>query len=185
MESMIDFYNGQVEGFAEHCRTADIGEPKAADVDRLIDLDPKKISWDRADKGRIAEGERYTFRDDRIFISAYRPFTREFSYFDQKLNNTVYQIPRMFPTPEHEKFGFYSVGNRSAVPFSVLILNSVPDLHVTGAGSVGQFFPRYTYRELSKDDDLLATAEDEGYERVDSITDAALRDSARPTRTTP
>ncbi len=179
MASTIDFYNEQVQGFAEHCRTAGVKAAKASDVDKFIDLDPKKISWDRADKSRIAKGEKYIFREDRIFTSTYRPFTRQFSYFDRKLNNTVYQLPQMFPTPEHENFGFYNVGQGSAVPFSVLMIDSVPDRHVTGAGSNGPFFPRYTYRELGKDEDLFATVEDEGYQRVDNITDAALRDYRR------
>jgi predicted helicase len=69
------------------------------------------------------------------------------------------------------------VGSGSAVPFSVLMTDVLPDLHVTGAGSGGQFFPRFTYRELSTGDDLFADAcGDSELERVDNITDAALRD---------
>lgn len=176
MESMIDFYNGQVRGFAEHCRSTGITDPETSDVDKFIDLDPKKISWEHADKGCIAKGETYTFQGDRVFTSTYRPFTRAFSYFDRKLNNRVYQLPRIFPTPEHKNFGIYNVGNGSAVPFSVLMIDSVPDLHVTGSGSGGQFFPRYTYRKLGQEGDLFATTEGDSYERVDNITDAALRD---------
>ena len=53
------------------------------------------------------------------------------------------------------------------------MLDSIPDLHVTGAGSGGQFFPRYTYRELAVDGGFDFGADD-AYERVDNITDAAL-----------
>lgn len=175
MGAMIDFYNDQARGFAEHCKASGITSPKATDVDRFINLDPKKISWDRADKTRIAKGERYAFQSNRIVTSTYRPFTRQFSYFDRKLNNTVYQLPQMFPSPEVENFGYYNVGNGSTVPFSVLATNALPDRHLTGAGSGGTFFPRYTYRELGKGDDLFAAAEaDGGYEKIDNITDAAL-----------
>jgi len=33
-----------------------------------------------------------------------------------------------------------------AVPVSVIMMNTIPDLHVTGAGSGGQFFPRWSGR---------------------------------------
>ncbi|MGW6257429.1 DEAD/DEAH box helicase [Streptomyces sp. NPDC055085] len=177
MQSTIDFYNGQLERFELHRKSASLGSPTAADVDRLIDNDPKSISWDRADKARIAKGERYTFHSDRIFTSTYRPFTRQFAYFDRKLNNTVYQLPRLFPTSEHENLGFYITGTGSEEPFSVLMTDTIPDLHAVGTMSVGPHFSRYTYQEWSGGDDLFASPEDEDgkYERLDNITDAALR----------
>ncbi|MGA5700793.1 DEAD/DEAH box helicase [Peterkaempfera bronchialis] len=175
MESMIDFYNDQVDGFADHCKATGVAAPKASDVERFIDLDPKKISWDRADKNRIAKGERYSFQRERIFTSFYRPFTREFAYFDRKLNNTVYQLPHIFPTPDHENFGFYITGAGTDEPFSALMADAVPDRHAVGTKSIGPLFARYMYRELSQGDDLFAAVEDDGYERVDNITDAALR----------
>ncbi|KAB1984645.1 DEAD/DEAH box helicase [Streptomyces triticiradicis] len=174
MQSMIDFYNGQVERFASHCRVEGIVNPATSDVDDFIDLDPGKISWSRADKPRVAAGERYGFQADKIQTSVYRPFTRVFGYFDRKLNDTLGQLPRIFPTPEHANFGFYNVGNGSAVPFSVLMLDAVPDLHVTGAGSGGQFFPRYTYRELAIEGGFDFGDSSDSYERVDNITDSTL-----------
>jgi predicted helicase len=59
------------------------------------------------------------------------------------------------------------------------MLDTLPNYHVTGAGSGGTFFPRYTYREFDQGNDLFATAEREtgnshGHERVDNVTDAAL-----------
>ncbi|MFB7499427.1 DEAD/DEAH box helicase [Streptomyces sp. NPDC056161] len=173
-ESTIDFYNSQVDGFVDHCKTAGIVAPKAPDVEKFIDLDPKKISWDRADKIRIARGEKYSFLRERIFTSFYRPFTREFAYFDRKLNNTVYQLPQIFPTPAHENFGFYITGTGTDEPFSVLMTDAVPDRHAVGTKSIGPHFPRFTYRELGKGDNLFAAIEGDGYERVDNVTDATL-----------
>lgn len=60
------------------------------------------------------------------------------------------------------------------------MLNSLPDLHVTGAGSGGQFFPRWTYEKADPDDggfDLGLGGGDvdqHGYCRVDNITDAIV-----------
>ncbi|WCD87242.1 hypothetical protein KPP03845_103617 [Streptomyces xanthophaeus] len=177
VESMVDFYNKQVAEFAERCKADGVIDPKSTDAEKFIDFDPKKISWNRADKTNVARGTKVTFDEKRLFTSAYRPFMKQHVVFDARLNDMVYQLGRLFPTPDDGNFGFYTVGNGSAVPFSVLMLDAVPDLHVTGAGSGGQFFPRYTYRELGRGDDLFAAMEEEtGLERVDNITDAALRD---------
>ncbi|WP_211257154.1 DEAD/DEAH box helicase [Streptomyces megasporus] len=176
MESMIDFYNDQVVGFAEHCAARGIAAPRPADVDHYIDLDPKKISWDRADKARIAKGERYVFRVDRIFSSSYRPFTRQHVYFDRKLNNTVYQLDHLFPTPLHRNFGFYITGTGADEPFSLLMVDGVPDRHAVGTKSVGPHFARYTYRKLAVEGGFDFDEDGGGYERVDNVTDAALTD---------
>lgn len=120
--------------------------------------------------------------------SLYRPFHRQIVYFDSQLNHRRYQLPSMFPTPEHRNIGFYQVGNGSAVPFSVVATNLLPDLHVTGAGSGGQYFPRFTWAAVSADDGGLfgegSVAKQgeasiygsisevvDGYVRVDNITD--------------
>jgi predicted helicase len=176
VESMIDFYNEQVTGFAEHYKTAEIANPTAIQVGTFIDLDPKKMSWNDADRDRIRKGTRYSFTPTFIQSSSYRPFSKQWVYFSQNMLQRTYQLPRFFPTQEQKNLGFYVVGMGSAVPFSAFMLDALPDLHVTGAGSGGQFFPRYTYRELSSSDDLFAVTEEiEGYERVDNITDVALR----------
>ncbi|MEU8285533.1 type ISP restriction/modification enzyme [Micromonospora sp. NPDC048905] len=175
MRSMIDFYNSQVRGFLQYCKKEGITSPKGSHADEYIDLDPKRISWDRADKVRIAKGEEYSFDDRRIFISTYRPFTRQRAYFDPKLNNTVYQLPRIFPSAQHANIGFYVTGAGSEEPFSVLMVDAAPDLHAVGTKSVGPLFARYFYRERGKGDDLFSALEDEvGHDRIDNITDAAL-----------
>jgi predicted helicase len=87
MESMIDFYNQQVDEFKEHCKAEGIVAPDVKDAERWIDTDPTKISWNRADKTRLAKGQKYTYNRDRVVTSAYRPFTKERLYFDSRLLN--------------------------------------------------------------------------------------------------
>jgi predicted helicase len=173
VKSTIDFYNSQVEGFATYCATRKIASSSVADAEEFIDRDGKKISWSSSLIPKVARGKTITFDEDRIVPSIYRPFCRQAVYFDRDLNHRPGKLPEMFPSPAHANVGFYNVGNGSAVPFSVLMLNSIPDLHVTGAGSGGQFFPRYTYRELAIDGGF-DFGDDDAYERVDNITDAAL-----------
>ena len=83
----------------------------------------------------------------------------------------------IFPTPTSVNTGFYNVGQGSAVPFSVLAMDALPDLHVTGAGSGGQFFARYTYVEDSEGQlDVFGSTDGSGWSQVDNITDQALAD---------
>ncbi|MFG2213148.1 DEAD/DEAH box helicase [Streptomyces sp. NPDC048638] len=175
VESSIDFYNEQVADFAQHCKGEGIVNPKIPDVDEFIDRDPQRISWNRIDKTRAAKGVSYRYDRERISVASYRPFSKQWVYFDVQMNSYVNQLQRMFPTSAQRNFGFYVTGTGSDKPFSVHAVDHIPDLAYWGS-STGQFFSRYTYRELSTGDDLFSAAgEDGGYERVENITDAALR----------
>lgn len=171
VESMIDFYNDQVQGFHAHCKANGVTVPSVKDVEQWIDTDGKKISWNRADKTRLAKGEKYVYDGACVVTSAYRPFTKQKLYFHSRLNDMTYQLPRLFPTDEHENFGFYSNGVHATTVPAVLMVGHVPNLDVFGKG--GYFFPRYTYRKLAVDGGF-DFGEVERYERVDNITDAAL-----------
>ncbi len=50
----------------------------------------------------------------------YRPFTAQFAYFDNRLNDMLYQLPRLFPAPESSNTGFYLTGLGATKPFSHL-----------------------------------------------------------------
>lgn len=174
VERMVNFYNQQVREYA--------ALPVADQVERFIDTDPAKFSWDRADRQRLGRGRTYAIRSGALRVGTYRPFIREYVWFDAELNNTVYQLPHLFPSPAHPNHGIYQVGAGSAVPFSVLGLDALPDLHVTGAGSGGQFYARYTYEpldpatvqgafDLSEASDAVVI---DSYRRLDNITDATL-----------
>ncbi|KUM86538.1 MULTISPECIES: DEAD/DEAH box helicase [Streptomyces] len=178
VESMMEFHNSQVRGFSEHCQSRGIVAPKSADAKAYMTFDPKRISWNRADEGAIAKGRLYTFREEGIFTGMYRPFTRQFVYVDRQVNATVSQIPQIFPTPNHRNVGFYITGMGSDEPFSVLITDSVPDLHAVGTKSVGPHFPRHIYRQVTTGDDLFSSIDvgGDGFEQVDNVTDSALRD---------
>ena len=166
VSSMVDFYNSEVVRLAGTSGTPD--------------LDPRKFSWDRADRANVARERRYEIHQASLRGALYRPFTRQHVYFDRALNNTVYRLFELFPTREHQNVGIYQVGAGSAVPFSVLMVDALPDLHVTGAGSGGQFFARWRYEKVDADDGMLAlesAADGEvvgAYRRIDNVTDEAL-----------
>ncbi|WP_432016072.1 DEAD/DEAH box helicase [Streptomyces hydrogenans] len=173
MESMIDFYNSQVEGFKANCQDNGISNPDAKNAEQWIDTDARRISWNRADKTRLAKGQKYAYDASRVVTSSYRPFTKQKLYFDSRLNDMTYQLPKLFPSSELENFGFYSNGVHATTEPAVLMVRDVPNLDVFGKG--GYFFPRYTYRELTVEGGFDFGDDETAYERVDNIADAALR----------
>ena len=151
-------------------------------------LDATKIKWARSLRNWVARDKRVDLSSDTFRSSLYRPFTKAHLAFGAGINHERSQVPRMFPEAGLENYGFYNVGMGSAVPFSVIAVDQIPDLHLTGAGSGGQFFPRFTYEKL---DDLSGSSDPQGtfdlsdgnatggtvvsgYRRIDNISDDAL-----------
>ena len=171
---MLEFYNQQTTDY----QVALASNPNLK-VDQFIDTDPARISWNTGDKADVAKGIIRETGPEQVVQATYRPFFRQWVAFDSRLNERRYQLPHAFPTPNTPNHGFYIVGTGSAVPFTILMLDSIPDLHVTGAGSNGQFFPRYTYTDPTPASGQFSLEEDlgdlvDGYQRVNNITDAIL-----------
>ncbi|HEY5222959.1 MAG TPA: type ISP restriction/modification enzyme [Microbacteriaceae bacterium] len=159
---MIAFYNAQVDEFARSAGTS-------TDVDNLIDFDATQISWNRADKSRLARGIRYARRDDAKRGSTYRPFNKQHVYFDRQLNDMVYKLETMFPTADQRNLGIVITSPASHYDFTPYIVDCLPDLHTL---DTGQFFPRYTYEPRSEQPSLFDDGEP--YTRIDNITDDIL-----------
>ena len=143
MERMIDFYNAEVTRF----NAAHVGQDKKAREDKVnnfINTDPTKISWDFAQKLGIASGRIGAFEHTAIVSSLYRPFTKNWLYFDQFFNNRVYQMPRIFPSSGAENRVICTSGKGDKVAFSVLIADAVPSLHMVDIDGT-QCFPLYLY----------------------------------------
>lgn len=145
------------------------------------DFDDSQISWSRnvlaaADRRRTDK-----FDARNIRTSIYRPFFRQHLYTDGLWNSAPGATPRRFPTPAHENLAMYIVGMSSAVPFSAILVDAIPNLHTTGAGSGGAVYTRWSFDSVEPEDgtlDLISTdAGDEivgGYRKIDNITDDAL-----------
>ncbi|WIE64913.1 DEAD/DEAH box helicase family protein [Curtobacterium sp. MCLR17_036] len=160
--SMIDAYNAELD------RWQRAGQPQP--VENFIDTDPQRISWSSSLLARFKRKERINVGSNQITTSIYRPFNRQQLCFDPRLIHRPAQHASYFHSGQRNH-GFYYVGAGSAVPFSVLMIDAIPDLHVTGAGSGGQFFPRYVY-DVEPQGGTFALFD--GPQRRDNITDAAL-----------
>ena len=168
---MVDFYNGQIDGYARYCELNEIADPRTH-VDAFIDADATKISWGGSLKDEFARSRRIVYKPSAVRVGMYRPFQRQAVYFDKQLNQRQYRLPRMFPTAHHKNLGFSIVGIGSDKPFSALMTNAIPDLSFWGSGS-GQFFPRWTYQiPESVEGTFDFTSPQDDYHRVENISDA-------------
>ena len=134
--------------------------------------DPTRISWTRALKADLRKGKAAKFDPERIVTTMYRPYFKQHLYFDRQLNDMVYQIPRLFPTPDITNLVICGTGVGASRDFSALMVDLIPNLDLI---EKGQGFPLYVY-DKADDDPALFTTEGRiaGFTRRHAITDATL-----------
>ena len=143
MTRMIDFYNAEVTRFNIAHPALDT-KARAAQVDGFIDTDPERISWTRALKQELAKDRRFVFEPDCPAPSLYRPFTKQWLYFNRRLNEMVYQMPRIFPTTDVDNVVICVAGVGARAGFSTFVANAVPCLDSI---EKGQCFPEFLYED--------------------------------------
>lgn len=172
MGRMISFYNGEVARFAAAHPGLNT-KARQERVDDFIDTDPTRISWTRALKEDLGKDRTYAFDADCLVTGLYRPFTKQWLYFNRRFNEMVYQMPRIFPVSGASNVVISLNGVGAQKDFSVLAMAELADLHVL---QTGQCFPLYLYDEAAQqsDDGLFAGQSGDGPRRRDAITDAGL-----------
>ena len=106
----------------------------------LKNIDPKKAKWS-SDLTNKLKKNKTKFDINKIRIVCYRPFFKQYLYFDNVFNGVIYRIPQFFP----EK---YSKNLIILIPYkyigksSVFITDVTPDLEVVHHN---QCFPLYVY----------------------------------------
>lgn len=135
------------------------------------------FSWARQQIKDVLRGKKYTDNPNSYRIGAYRPFNKQYVYFDKDLNDMIYQIPKLFPTPESENLVICTSGIGGTKQRSVFITNHVPDLNLMDAGT--QCFPLYYYEEHSSSSQASlfgGGAGSGGYERKSAIAPFILEE---------
>ena len=154
VQRTMEFYNTQV------LKWLVTAEKSILNVDNFVAYDDAQISWSRDLKAKLKRGTIAEYADHKVRTSLYRPFTKSNLYFDRTMNDVVYVFPSIFPTTETETENrvicVSGVGSNKS--FQSLMVNVIPDLHLTGDS---QCFPFYTYDE-------------DGTNHQENITDWAL-----------
>ena len=151
MTRMMENYNSEVVRW-------DRRSERDINVKDFVNPDKTKVKWTRSLLSRLRQGQFAAFSPEKVRTSLYRPFTKMHLYFDRMMNECVYVMPSILPTPETENRVICVRHPGSPQPFHVLMTDVIPDLHFTGDS---QCFPFYTYDE-------------DGSNRRENITDWAL-----------
>lgn len=136
------------------------------------------ISWTAGFRQDFAKKKTKHPEQGKIVRSAYRPFAKQFLWFDKQTNERTYLQPQLFPYPEAKNLQISIVlGSRQ---FSCLMTDVVPDIQLSFNA---QCFPLYWYEKLDDDSpekygldfyEIRDRADSHGYVRHDAITDTAL-----------
>ena len=173
-------YNFSRESCAENARLAGEDYMKAMQVaeehpeyrlDETVRLHSANIRWDQALKENLARKKKIAFSTTNVQKTQYRPFVKSYCYVEYVFAQRKYQMDGIFPMPDGENRAICVPGVSSNKPFSVLVVDSMPDLHFV---AFGQCFPRYRYQAPSHAQGRLPGLDNE-LQRLDNITDTALR----------
>ncbi len=157
------------------------GEPTSKDYEST------RYSWSSAMLARAKARRTISFDAEHSVVGSYRPYCKQWLYYDAALNERTYQQNRLFPLKApHETFEnvvIVASGMNAPYPFSFLAYNKIPSL--TPHGGNGSCFPLYWYEKVD-DSDKLFVERHEGdkqvrdawgnrYVRHDAVTDHALQ----------
>ncbi len=121
------------------------------------ELKTLQIKWDRELNNYLTRNIHKYFEKEQILYSNYRPFVKEYFYFDKHLNGMTYQWFDIFKISKKNKY-ISIPGLSSPKDFHLLAFNSIVDLNCLPAGT--QCIPLSTY--------------DKNSEVIDNITDWGL-----------
>ncbi len=147
VQKCIDTYNADLKRFNAHFREAFKQRAhgvKSADLykqlnDKEITTDKTKISWTDGLKNNLIKNKNLQeSHEKRIRLALYRPFNKQWLYWDKDWINRQYQLPKIFPDKDAQNV----VINTTIRNFSALVSNAIPDGHFTNA------YPLYYYDDL-------------------------------------
>ena len=129
------------------------------------------LHWDGDLKNNLRLKKKVTYSSNKIWKIHYRPFVKQYCYVEYIFIQRKYQMDKIFPNIDSENLVICVPGMGSTKPFSVLVVDRMPDIQLMFNG---QYLPRYRYeRRNEKQQNLLDDNND--VKRVDNITDTALR----------
>jgi predicted helicase len=151
LKRFIDTYNSEVDRWRR--RNSDI-----TSIDSFVIYDDAKIKWSSGLKAYLERGQYLKFSEKNVRVALYRPFCKEWLYFDRALIERIYQYPQILPISATENLAICVSAVGASKLFHCLSTNVISDLHLTGDT---QCFPFYTYSE-------------DGSNRRENITDWSL-----------
>ncbi len=153
VQTCIETYNADLKRFNEVFREAfkqrtkgvKSGELYKQLNDKEITTDKTKIAWVQNLKNQLIKGKKLDdFSQEKISVSLYRPFNKQYFYYERELSYSFYLMKKIFP----DKSARNVVINTSLMAsrnFSCLIANKITDLQTMANN---QAYPLYYYDDL-------------------------------------
>jgi len=176
-EALITTYSREVDRYQKACETAN--SDNLPDLMAVVDSDPRNISWTRSLKAAAVRARKIEFDSKKIRLSAYRPFNKQWLYYDRSVNEMINRTHAMFPHDEAINVVISITGVAERKGFSCLATNLLPSMHLT---DTGQCFPLYWYEKADAQENqpqeemfgVEGAPDEEGFIRHDAISDWAL-----------
>ena len=160
-------YNSSKENVQENMKkTIEFYQECLGSRDNATLNDPKKISWSYVLRRRFEKGEQANFSTSKTKLAAYRPFTKQWLYYDGIFNENRYRITDQFPDGDEDNLtiSVSGVGGRN---FSCLMTNLPPDLQLNFNG---QCFPLYLYDRYDGSSDELFAGHQSSTQRREAVS---------------
>lgn len=109
----------------------------------LNDFVNRSIKWTSELEAHIQRGTKLQFTKERIREANYRPFVKNFLYYDRVIVHRPYQQPSIFKIETQNKNSAICI-NVNGKDFNALATDIVPDYHFIGDS---QCFPLFRYSE--------------------------------------
>jgi predicted helicase len=144
MSEMIQCYNSQVDKYKEY--TESCADPKSVKIEDIVTNDSSRISWSSSLKDELKKNNKIEFSEEKIIKGIYRPFQKQYVYFDNVLIHRLSKMKNIFPNSKSKNIVITVIGRGENKEFSTLISNTITEYKTLYNSQV---FPLYVYKETN------------------------------------
>ncbi|GAA9006176.1 DEAD/DEAH box helicase family protein [Helicobacter pylori] len=153
VQKCIDAYNADLkrfntcfrEAFKSRTKGVKSGELYKQLNDKEITTDKTKIAWTDGLKNHLIKNKNLQeSHKDRIRLALYRPFNKQWLYWDKDWIHGQSQLPKIFPDKDAQNV-VINTGVGNGKNFSALASDAIPDTHFIGDANA---YPLYYYDGL-------------------------------------
>ncbi|GAA7546695.1 hypothetical protein MMM127_11730 [Helicobacter pylori] len=157
VQKCIETYNADLKRFNECFREAFKQRTKGVKSgelykhlnDKEITTDKTKIAWTDGLKNKLIKNENLQeSRKESMRLALYRPFNKQWLYFDKNLNERQSQFSKIFPN-KHVRNVVINTGVGNGKDFSALVSDAIHDYNFIGNAKA---YPLYHYDDLGRRD---------------------------------
>ncbi len=161
VQKCIDTYNADLKRFNAHFREAFKQRAKGVKSDKLykqlndkeITTDKTKIAWVQNLKMQLIKGKKLDdFSQEKISVSLYRPFNKQYFYYERELSWSFYLMKKIFPDKDAQNV-VINTGVGNGKNFSALVSDCISS---NGLILNNQAYPLYYYDDLGNRHDAIS-----------------------------